>query len=138
MPYRAPLRAFRLTAFILIPFTYLSLALYGAFDSPSATPVPNVIWGFADSVAACPAGDSLVGLSGAQRPSKLRVVVFYSDAQGSPRVGVPAESIWVTIGPNTGTLVVNDAAARIYADSPTDSLGRARITLSSFSGSGSI
>src|SRR5947207_52563 len=93
----------------------------------SAIPVPNVLWGFKDSVAACPAGDSLVGLLGAPRPSKLRIQVFYFDNAGNPRVGVPPESIFVNISNAAGNVVANDMADRIYADDATNSLGMARV-----------
>ena len=102
----------------------------------SAIPVPNVLWGFQDSVAVCPAGDSLVGLSGASHPSKLRIPIFYFDNADNPRVGVPPESIYVTVSNGAGNVVEKDMAAHIFADDSTNSLGMARVTISSFSGSG--
>jgi hypothetical protein len=71
-------------------------------------------------------------------PARLRIVVGYFDADCNPRVDVPPESIWVTFSGFTSTLKVNDLAAQTYADDSTDAGGAARITVSSFSGSGSV
>jgi hypothetical protein len=93
---------------------------------------------FPDSLASCPAGDSIVFTHSAlhPHPARLRIVVGYFDADCDPRVDVPPESIWVTFTGFTGTLEANDLAAKTYADDSTDAGGAARITVPSFSGSG--
>ena len=100
-------------------------------------PEPNVIWGLKDSVAACPAGDSLISLT-PPRPARLRISAYYYDLNQCPKVGVPPESIWVMTSIVEGNLKVNDTAQKTYADDSTDVNGLARITLSSFSGCGKV
>ncbi len=97
--------------------------------------MPNVVWGFKDSVSACPAGDSL-GFSG--HPAKLRITALYYDADCNPKAGVPPESIWVTTSIISGNLIVNDSGGKIFADDSTDATGLARVTLSNFSGCGRV
>src|SRR5262245_15070911 len=65
---------------------------------------PNVRWSAADSIAACPAGDTLVFNHPAAHPhpSRLRIGVEYFDANCIPRVHVPPESIWATCFPASG------------------------------------
>ena len=113
------------------------LALTQCGSLGPGSPEPNVIWGLKDSVASCPAGDSLLGVS-PPRPSRLRIGVYYFDLDQCPKVGVPPESIWVTTSIVTGNLRVNDAAQKTYADDSTDVNGYARITLQSFSGCGKV
>ncbi len=103
-------------------------------------PVPNVLWSLGDSVAACPAGDSLTTL-GPGHPSRLRIKIYYSDADCNARIGVPPESIWVTLaktGP--GTVTVNDQTlnAKTFADDSTNSLGITWVTIPSLSGCGTL
>lgn len=100
----------------------------------------NVNWNFPDSLSACPGGDSLVFSHPIQHrhPARLRVLIEYFDNDCIPRVGVPPESIWVTFSGATGTLKVNDEAAKTYADDSTNAFGSTRITVPSFSGSGTI
>ena len=61
----------------------------GPFD------LTNVTWQFADSLATCPAGDSLAFAHSALHPhsSRLRVIVGYFDEDCNPRVGVRPESL---------------------------------------------
>ncbi len=95
---------------------------------------PNVLWSLKDSLSACPAGDSVF----AGHPAKLRIALYYSDADCNARVGVPPESIWVQVISHTGNLAVNDEGAKIFADDSTDTGGFARITIPSFSGCGTV
>jgi hypothetical protein len=99
----------------------------------------NITWSFVDSIAGCPAGDSLIFTRPANRslPARLRIVVTYLDNDCNPKAGVPPESIYVTFASRTGNLKVNDVGTKVYADDSTDTYGRTRITVSSFSGSGS-
>lgn len=97
-------------------------------------PLGNVIWGLVDTVAACPAGDSVF----TGRPCRLRIWISYSDANCNPKVGVPPESIWVNIHATTSNLKVNDEGTYIYADDSTDANGYARVTIPSFSGNGLV
>jgi Tol biopolymer transport system component len=113
----------------------------GAGSSPSASLPPPVTWLLADSVASCPAGDSLI----AGRPSRLRVVVRYLDGGAAPRVGVPPESLYLRLIalPDPGGLAIHDERVvageiRAYAEDSTDAAGDARFTVPSFSGSGRI
>ncbi len=94
----------------------------------------NVVWGLKDSLSACPAGDSVL----AGHPCRLRIALYYFDSNCNPKVGVPPESIWVTIQSTTGNLKVNDEGAKVFADDSTDGAGLARITVPSFSGFGSV
>ena len=98
------------------------------------TPLGNVVWGLTDSLAACPAGDSVL----AGRPSRLRIWISYSDANCNPKIGVPPESIWVFVSSTTSNLKVNDEGAKIFADDSTDGSGYARVTIPSFSGNGTV
>jgi hypothetical protein len=103
---------------------------------------PNVFWAIKDSIAGCPAGDTLIALNFPSnvgpRPSKLRIRVYYPANEESPKGGVPPESIWVTVTPTSGNVRLNDAAEKTFADDSTDIGGFARITLPSFSGCGTI
>jgi hypothetical protein len=94
----------------------------------------NVAWSFRDSVVGCPGGDSV----STAHPSRLRIVVAYLRDTSLPAAGVPPESIWVELGAATSNLRVNDQGPKIFADDSTDADGRARITLPSFSGCGTI
>ncbi len=94
----------------------------------------NVVWALKDSVSACPAADSVA----AGHPSRLRIFMFYYDANCLSKVGVPPESVSVTIQSTVGTLKVNDEGAKVFADDSTDALGFARVTIPSFSGNGSV
>ncbi|MBI1798407.1 MAG: PD40 domain-containing protein [Candidatus Eisenbacteria bacterium] len=96
---------------------------------------PNVFWSLKDSVSACPAGDSLLNTG---HPSRLRILINYSDVCGYSKVGVPPESIWVTLQSTTGNLKINDEGAKIFADDSTDGGGYARVTIPSFSGNGGL
>jgi WD40-like Beta Propeller Repeat len=107
-------------------------------DSPICC--PNVSWNLGDSLAACPAGDTLAFTHPASHlhPSKLRIVVVYTDNDCNPRVGVPAESISVSWSTLNGNAQLNDLALNTFADGPTDASGKTRITISSISGVGAI
>ncbi len=117
-------------------------SLYGQCGSPGQSPLPNLLWVLVDSVAACPAGDSLIGLTFppgvGRRPSRLRIGVSYSDNSGCPKFGVPPESIWVSVSTSSGSARVNDAGAKIFADDSTDGAGFARVTIPSLSGCGTL
>src|SRR5207302_1305718 len=127
---------------ILVALLRMPAGAHGECGSPGAIPLPNVQWAIKDSVAGCPAGDSLVGLSFppsvGPRPSQLRILVYYSEGFDCPKVGVPPESIWVTVSTQSGTATVNDAGAKIFADDSTDAGGFARITVRSLSGCGRL
>ena len=114
-----------------------TLALVLAACSPAAGLASNVTWSFPDSVAVCPAGDSVI----AGRPSRLRIEVAYSQLPGgtpAPRVGAPPESVWVAWSTTGQDVTVNDQPGRAFADDSTDALGRTRITLPSLSGCGAL
>ncbi len=96
---------------------------------------PNVAWFIKDSVAACPAADTLTNSA---RPSRLRITLYYEDLNCNPKVGVPPESIYVTTQLAAGNLKVNDEGAQVYADDSTDADGFARVTIPSFSGCGKV
>ena len=85
---------------------------------------PNVAWvSLPDSVAACPAGDSVV----AGHPSRVRGVLLYGDQCHIPKQGVPPESLWIKAIRVSGNLVINDEIPnKIYADDSTDANGYAR------------
>ncbi len=98
---------------------------------------PNVRWSASDSVAACPAGDSVVvNHPSHPHPSRLRIGVEYFDSDCNPRVGVPPDSIWVTYTTSNGNVVVSDKRAQVFADDSTDGCGVARLTIPSLSGCG--
>lgn len=96
----------------------------------------NVIWSLGDSVAACPAGDTLS--TSVTRPSRLRVAVQYLNGSGSPRVGVPPESLRITFQKASGNVKANDKASVTYADDSTNAEGRAWFTIPSVSGCGAL
>jgi WD40-like Beta Propeller Repeat len=98
-----------------------------------AAAASNVTWTFADSIAACPAGDSVA----AGHPARLRILVTYLGL-AIPRAGVPPESIRVEWNPLAGSVRVNDQAGYAFADDSTDAAGRARIVLPSVSGCGTL
>ena len=102
----------------------------------------NVMWVATDSIATCPAGDSLVFSHSSQHrhPSRMRVYVYYEDNNCYPKVGVPPDSIYVTytIVSGTGNLKVNDKGAKIFADDSTNAEGKTWITIPSFSGCGKV
>jgi len=99
----------------------------------------NVTWSLIDSIAGCPAGDTLIFTHpGHRHPSLLRIYVCYSDPFGFPKVGVPPESIYVRPGTAQGNLKLNDKGVKIFADDSTDGFGFTRITIPSFSGCGSM
>ena len=101
---------------------------------------PNTFWSLVDSVAACPAGDTLIigGHTDHPHPSRLRIEVWYDDANCVAKVGVPPESLWVTYQTIEGNLLVNDKGANVYADDSTDACGHTWITIPSFSGCGKV
>ncbi len=111
----------------------------GSRPSPTASGsppgAPNVAWFIKDSVAACPAADTLTNSA---RPSRLRITLYYEDLNCNPKVGVPPESIYVTTQIASGNLKVNDEGAQINADDSTDASGFARVTIPSFSGCGKV
>jgi hypothetical protein len=104
------------------------------------TPCPNcnVTWQIPDSIAGCPAGDSLEfsHSSTHKHPARLRIFVHYEDNSCNVRTGVPPESIYVTYLASSGNLVVDDQSDKIFADDSTDAGGNTRITVPSFSGCG--
>jgi Tol biopolymer transport system component len=99
------------------------------------------MWEAPDSLAVCPAGDSVA----AGHPARLRLVLRYLDAALAPRVGVPPESLEVTLVAlaDPGGLAIHDervVAGEIvaWAEDSTDAAGEARFTVPSLSGSGRI
>jgi len=100
-------------------------------------PDPNVTWTFKDSIAACPAGDSLIFGTNPNKPSQLRIVISYVDDNCDPRVGVPPESIYVVASTQAGNAKVNDQP-KVYADDSTNASGQARVTIRSLSGVGKL
>ena len=97
----------------------------------------QVTWGIPDSLATCPAGDTVLAATGLH-PSRLRVTVRYLNNSFQPRVGVPPESIWVVKAGSTGNVTINDQAASIWADDSTNATGNTRITVPSLSGCGTL
>ncbi|MBI1798211.1 MAG: PD40 domain-containing protein [Candidatus Eisenbacteria bacterium] len=92
-----------------------------------------------DSIAACPAGDSLnINDTAQHHPSKLRIEVWYDDANCQPKVGVPPESLCVTWSTATGNAKINDEGLQIFADDSTDACGHTRFTIPSLSGCGKL
>src|SRR5262249_46667889 len=108
--------------------------------APSGGQGPNVRWSADDSIAACPAGDTLVFSHPAAHPhpSRLRIGVEYFDNNCAPRVHVPPDSIWVSYATSSGNVVVNDKGAQVFADDSTDGCGFARVTIPSLSGFGTL
>ena len=100
----------------------------------------NVIMIADDSLAACPAGDSVSFVHSPlhPHPAWLRIRVHYEDNSCNFRVHVPPESIWVTYATLSGNLVLNDKGSKVFADDYTDAFGDTWITLKSFSGCGTI
>ena len=94
-------------------------------------PTPNVLFSFVDSLATCPAGDSVV----AGHPARPRIFVTYTDGSHFPKEGVPPDSIWVVLTPGTGDIRFNDLAAKTFADDTVRD-GHTRITVPSISGCG--
>src|SRR5262245_56810055 len=83
----------------------------------------NINWTFQDSIAGCPAGDSLILLghsSSHPHPSRLRMEVWYNDNNCHPKTKIPPDSIWVTWSTASGNVIANDLAAKTYADDSTD------------------
>jgi hypothetical protein len=72
----------------------------------------NVVWSFADNLAACPAGDSL--LFSPPRPAQLRVSVHYEDFNCNNKVGVPPDSIYLTYATVSGNPRINDKRTQIF------------------------
>ena len=136
--------ALRLTSATLAG-AILTLAPIPAADAGGWKSLPdhdNVSWAIGDSVAACPAGDSVA----AGHPARLRVAVRYLGAASAfPRVGVPPESLRLVLAPlpdpdgaqvNDLTTLAGDPA--LFADDSTDAAGEARFTVASLSGTGRI
>jgi hypothetical protein len=108
-------------------------------NSPLSGLGPNVYWTFVDSIAACPASDSLqINDTAHRHPSKLRIEVWYDDANCQPKVGVPPESLWVTWSTASGNAKINDESSTISADDSTDACGHTRFTIPSLSGCGKL
>lgn len=103
------------------------------------TPVHGVTWNLVDRISACPAGDTL-GVSG--HPSRLRIAVWYIGGTGLNKIGVPPESVYVTVATDSGTAVANDIATYTFADDSTKEIGEdggfTRIQVPSFSGNGKV
>ena len=103
------------------------------------TPVHGVTWNLVDRISACPAGDTL-GVSG--HPSRLRINVWYIGGDGLNKIGVPPESVYVTVATDSGTAVANDIATYTFADDSTKEIGDdggfTRIQVPSFSGNGKV
>ena len=119
----------------LVPALLLAALAIVVAGGPAGA-APDVTWSFADSISACPAGDSVA----AGHPARLRVAVTYRQAPGgvpAPRVGAPPESIWVAWAGGQGVLA-NDQPGRAYADDSTDATGATRVTVPSFSGCGAF
>jgi hypothetical protein len=89
----------------------------------------NVTWSIGDSVAACPAGDTLS--TSVARPARLRVAIQYLDGASNPRVGVPPESLYVLFLTVSGNIKANDKAFVTYADDSTNSQGKTMFRRSS-------
>ncbi len=124
------------TLFVFVLVTHSAVWKSAHSDCLGLAPgAPNVAWFIKDSVAACPAADTLTNSA---RPSRLRVTLYYEDLNCNPKVGVPPESIYVTTQIAAGNLKVNDEGAQVFADDSTDADGFARITIPSFSGCGKV
>src|SRR5262249_15030846 len=100
----------------------------------------NVIWQLSDSVAACPAGDTLIFTHPSQHPhpSRLRIWVHYEANFCNTRVGVPPESLSITWLNTTGNVRLNDKSTTVFADDSTNSSGETRFTIPSLSGCGNL
>lgn len=107
---------------------------------PNVCPPCNVFWQVADSIAGCPAADTLLFSHSPlhPHPARMRIWVSYEDNSCLPKVKVPPESIYVTYQIITGNLKVNDKGVRVYADDSTSGGGDTRITIPSFSGCGKV
>src|SRR5438093_4121666 len=124
-----------------IAFRFAPLLLLALFLSPPAhvgavgdTPVGNVLWILADSISACPAGDSVV----AGYPCRLRIEIEYFHNFEEPKVGVPPESIYVTYSTVSGNAKANDEGTKVFAIDPTDVGGDTHIIFPSLSGVGTL
>ncbi len=124
------------TLFVFVLVTHSAVWKSAHSDCLGLAPgAPNVAWFIKDSVAACPAADTLTNSA---RPSRLRITLYYEDLNCNPKVGVPPESIYVTTQIAAGNLKVNDEGAQVFADDSTDADGFARVTIPSFSGCGKV
>jgi len=113
------------------------LALAGSAFAAGPAAASNVTWSVVDSVAACPAGDSVA----AGHPARVRVELTYVVFPGgvpTPRAGAPPESIWVEWDAGASGVAVNDQPGRAHADDSTDAAGHARVSLPSLSGCGTL
>jgi Tol biopolymer transport system component len=144
-PSRYPAPAALVFSLLLIAAAWL-VSVACDFCDPGQSPLsgvgPNVYWYFVDSIAACPAGDSLlINDVNHHHPRELRIEAWYDDINCNPKAGVPPESLWVTWSTATGNAVINDqgtAGTKIYADDTTDVCGHTRFTIPSLSGCGKI
>src|SRR5262245_56491242 len=114
----------------------------GALPGTPYAPPGNATWGFGDFVAGCPAGDTVI-VGAPTHPSLLRIEVVYTNASGQPRVGVPPESIWVTVSAASGNIAVNDETRtgsvwKSFASDSTRADGSTRIVFPSCSGCGTL
>src|SRR5207247_6297316 len=75
-----------------------------------------------------------------RHPAHLRFWVSYADPNCNPRVGVPPESVWVTLSTIAGNAVANDLTlnGKTFADDSTNADGRTWITIPSLSGCGTL
>ncbi len=130
-----------LAGFVGLAFLAIIVLRQAYADCPEGfgplDPEPNVTWTFKDSIAACPAGDSLVFTTNPHKPSQLRIVITYLDSNCDPKVVVPPESIYVTTTTHSGNAKVNDQP-KIFADDSTNASGQARVTVRSISGAGKL
>src|SRR5437867_833674 len=100
---------------LVLLFTIGSFAPLRSQGGGPLTPVGGVTWFITDFISACPAGDTVV----AGHPSRLRILIYYADAYGNKKLGVPPESIYVTIAVDSGNVRANDLATNTYADDST-------------------
>jgi len=132
--HRGPSAAARtLPALVALGMAWLPIGPSAARPAQAAA----VTWSFPDSIAACPAGDSVV----TGRPARLRVEIAYTWLPGgipTPRAGAPPDSIWVEWPAGGPDATANDQPQRAFADDSTDALGRARVTIPSLSGCGTF
>src|SRR5262249_28140877 len=124
------------TATVLMMLASLPFARHGIAD----TIVGGVTWSLIDRISACPAGDS-TGVSG--HPSRLRINAWYLDGNVDPKIGLPPDSIYVTVANDSGTAKANDLATYTFADDSTRDTesefgGYSRIQIPSFSGNGKV
>lgn len=130
-----------LAVVLLIPPSAFADCPFCLTSGPGGGSGPSVRWSAADSLAACPAGDSLALGSHSSlhpHPARLRVSIEYFDDACNPRVGVSPDSIWLEYLPGTGNVVVNDKGTKVFADDTTDACGSTRITIPSLSGCGQL